>query len=91
MAQVFLALCSSQWTLLLQLLGAYHVSLLIVFLMECTGYWGLHILRACVPVEHTKIYLNARDSVDLGRDRPQYCNSIHCPHERGDLWKCGIL
>jgi hypothetical protein len=67
------------------------LSLLVVLLMEYTGYCGVHILRACVPLEHTKIYLKARDSHDLGRNRPHYCNSIPCPHERGNLWRCGIL
>ena len=65
--------------------------ILVIFLMKLTGYCAVHILRACVPLEHTKIYLDARDSHDLGRNRPHYCNSIHCPYERRDLWRCGIL
>ena len=75
----------------MQVLGAYYLSLLIVFLMGRIGYRGVHILRACVRLEHTKIYLEAGNSHDLGHNRPHYCNSIPCPQERGDLWRCGIL
>ena len=91
MAQVFPVLCSSQWSLLLQFLSAYYLSLLVLVLMEHTGYCGVHILRARVPLEHTKIYLGARDSHDLGCNHRQCCNFIHYSHEKGGLWTCGTL